>query len=191
MTQSLENLQKRLINIDEYHRMAEVGILGPNDRVELILGEILHMSPIGNPHNSVVNRITTLFVPAFLTKAIVQIQGPIQIGNLSEPEPDILICKPKENFYSDQKPRPGDTFLIIEVADSTLNYDKNIKLPLYAESGILEYWIVDLNERQILKYALPERNQYKKMEIATVEDSIYCNSFPEIVFSVKDMLGLI
>lgn len=177
--------------------MAEVGILGPNDRVELIYGEILHMSPIGNPHNSVVNRINRLFVPAFLKKAIVQIQGPIQIGNLSEPEPDILLCELKENFYSDQKPKAEDSFLIIEVADSTLNYDKNItlnydkniKLPLYAEAGFPEFWIVDLNDSQILKHSHPEGNQYKKMEIVMISDSIYCNSFPEIVLNVKEMLG--
>ena len=187
MTQSLENSKKRLINIDEYHRMVEANILGPNDRVELIRGEILHKSPISSKRNAIVNRITYFLPPAFSKKAIVQIQGPIQIGALSEP--DVVICKLKEDFYLDNKPTPKDIFLLIEVSDSTLEFDKKIKLPLYAESGIPEYWIIDVNDNQILKYTLPEGNQYKKLEIIMITDSIHCHSFSEIIFLVKDILG--
>jgi len=189
MTRPLENLRKRLINIDEYHRMAEVGILTPNDRVELILGEILNMSPVESKHSAIVKRITKLFVTAFLDSAIVQIQDPIQIQKHSEPEPDALILKPREDFYVDKLPSPEDAFLLIEVADTTLDYDKKVKLELYAEAGIPEYWIVDANEDQILKYLQPENKQYKKMEIASIGDSINCNAFPDVTFAVKDILG--
>lgn len=189
MTRPLEKLHKRLINIDEYHRMAEVGILGPNDRVELILGEILNMSPIGSKRSAIVKRINQLFVLAFNNKALVQIQDPIQIKEFSEPEPDVMLLKQQADFYYDNLPQPKDVFLLIEVADSTLDFDKEIKLPLYAKAGIPEYWIVDIQNRQIFIHTLPEGNQYKKTEIATIEDTVHCNSFPAVTFGVKDILG--
>ena len=126
---------------------------------------------------------------AFSQHAIVQIQGPIQIGDLSEPEPDMLLCQLREDFYLDKKPIPSDTYLIVEVSDSTLKYDQEIKLPLYSKSGIPEYWIIDVNENQILKYTHPEGDQYLKKEIISVENSIHCNHFPEIKLNVKDILG--
>lgn len=182
-------LQKRLINVDEYHRMAEAGILGPNDRVELILGEILNMSPIGSKHSAIVKRVTQLFVTAFLNKAIVQIQDPIQIKDFSEPEPDILLLKQREDFYYNQLPQPEDVFLLIEVADSTLDFDKNVKLPIYSEAGIKEYWIVDINNNQILIHSIPEGKLYKNIKIATASDHVNCSSFPNISIAVKDILG--
>jgi len=189
MTRPFQLPNKRLITVDEYHRMAETGILSPNDRVELILGEILNMSPIGSKHSAIVNRINGLFVPAFLNKAIVQVQGSIQIKPFSEPEPDIALLKPRSDFYYEQLPQPKDVLLLIEVADSTLDFDENVKRPLYAEAGIQEYWIVDINNNQVLLHTIPEGNLYKHIKIATLNDSINCTAFPNVAIAVKDILG--
>ena len=108
---------------------------------------------------------------------------------MSEPEPDIALLELRDDFYFDNLPRPEDTYLLIEVAVSTLDYDKNVKLQLYASAAIPEYWIVDVNNAQIFIHTQPEGNQYKKTTIATLEDTIYCTQFPDISFGVKNILG--
>ncbi len=181
--------QKRLITVDEYHKMAEAGILGHKDRVELIQGEILHMSPIGSKHSAVVSRIMHLFVTTFTDKATVQVQGAIQIEKYSEPEPDILLLKQREDFYYNQLPQAEDVLLLVEVSDLTLSFDKDVKLSIYAEAGIQEYWIVDINANQILMHSSPEGNIYKEIKIMTREDNIHCDHFSDHTFLVKDILG--
>lgn len=181
--------RKRLINIKEYHKMEEVGILNHLDKVELIKGEILHMSPIGSKHQGVINRITTLFVPLFSNKAIVQVQGPIQVDDLSEPVPDVMLLKSRKDFYTKKHALPKDVFLLIEVAASSLQYDRAVKLPIYANSKIKEYWIVNLEDEQIEIYRNPKNGIYKSNSIASLGDKISCSAFSKKTFSVKDILG--
>lgn len=181
--------KKRLINIEEYHKMEEVGILNHLDKVELINGEILHMSPIGSKHQGVINKITNLFVPLYSGKAVVQVQGPIQIDNFSEPVPDVMLLKPRKDFYTKKHALPKDVLLLIEVANSSLQYDKKIKLPIYAQSKIKEYWIVNLQDEIIEIYKSPKNGMYKNNAIVSIEDKVSCSAFSKKRIAVKDILG--
>lgn len=145
--------------------MAESGILTEDDRVELINGEIISMSPINSPHGGCVNRISNLFAYLLHQKAVVTVQNPLLISDHSEPEPDVMLLKPRNDFYADAHPQPEDVFLLIEVADSSLSYDREVKLPLYATAQVPEVWIVNLADKQIEVHRLPSEGKYQQAEI--------------------------
>jgi len=151
---------KRLVNVDEYYKMAEVGILKPTDHVELIHGEIYEMSPIGSKHAGVINRLSRLFNELFENKVVIAVQNPIRLKDKSEPEPDISILKIREDFYTNAHPTPKDILAIIEVADSTIKYDREVKAPLYASHGIPVYWIIDIENDVIEILCKPVGNIY-------------------------------
>lgn len=132
--------------------MAEVGLLAPDARVELIEGEIIDVAPIGKEHTSVVDQLTRLFVRAVGDEAIVRVQGSVRLGRMSEPEPDLVLLRPKADFYRSRFATGADALLVIEVSDSTLRYDRDIKVPLYARHRVPEMWIVDLQESRLLVY---------------------------------------
>ncbi len=140
--------RRHRITVDEYHRMAEVGLLAPDARVELIDGEIIDMAPIGSEHASVVDQLTRLLVRAVGDDAILRVQGSVRLGRRSEPGPDLVLLRPRPDFYRNQFATGNDTLLVIEVSDTTLRYEREIKIPLYARHGVPEAWIVDLrNDR--------------------------------------------
>ena len=174
--------------MEEYHKMGEVGILTKDDKVELLFGEIVYMSPIGSKHAACVRRIDKLFQRLIDSSFIVSIQNPIEIGTQNEPEPDISILQPSLNFYEDRHPGPKDVLLIIEVADSSVFIDKNVKLPLYADAGIIEYWIVDLNESQIEVHQNPAKKAYKSRELFYSGEVIQIDSL-NVSVKVEDILG--
>lgn len=180
--------KRRLITLVEYHKMIESGILGPKDKIELINGQILHMSPIGSKHQAMVDKLTQLFIILFKDEVIVRTQGPISIPELSEPEPDITLLKPKADFYADQHPGPQDIYLVVEVSDTTLEFDRNEKLALYAKAGIPEYWIINLAAQQIECYTQPQGKLYKYCTFATANDQLSTNSFPDKSFNVNQLL---
>jgi len=153
-------VSKRLITVDDYHKMAEVGIL-PDRGIELINGEIIEMSPIGSKHLSCVNTLAELLHEALGRSAIISIQNPVRLGDRSEPEPDVAILKRSPNHYADSLPAAADVLLLIEVADNTLAYDRDIKSIIYAESGVPEFWLVNLKERCIEAYWEPVGKAYK------------------------------
>lgn len=132
------------ITVDEYHRMGELGFFAPDARVELIDGQIIDMPPIGSRHQAAVDRLTELLFHAVAGRAIVRTQGSVVIEEFSEPQPDIVLLKRREDFYSSRRATAADTLLIIEVSDTTWRYDRHVKAPLYARCGIPELWIVDL-----------------------------------------------
>jgi len=146
-------ISKRLFTVDDYHRMVDAGILSENDRVELIHGEVLAMSPIGPPHNGTVMRATNALVPIVGNRAIVGVQGSVQLGKYDEPQPDIVLLRPRSDFYTTQHARPPDILLIIEIADSSIDYDRNIKADLYAETGVFEYWVADIKNNCLWTYS--------------------------------------
>ncbi len=152
--------------------MAEAGILSEDDRVELLYGQIIPMSPIGKSHNACVNRLTQLMTLLLHDRAIVQIQGPVVIGDRSEPEPDVAILQPRDDFYAAGLPTAADALLLIEVADSSLEKDKHLKLPLYAAAEIPELWIVDLTRFKIGVYTQPEDGEYKRISEYSQEENI-------------------
>ena len=131
--------------VDEYHRMAEVGLLGEDDRVELLEGEIIDMSPIGSRHAACVNRLTRLLATGLGDRAIVAVQNPVRVSDLSEPQPDLAVLRARDDFYAEQLPGPADVLLLIEVADTSLAFDRHVKVPLYARAGVPEVWVVDLD----------------------------------------------
>jgi Uma2 family endonuclease len=166
--------------------MIEVGIFTEDDRVELINGEIITMSPIGPLHSGKVIRISNVIMAKLLGKAIVSVQNPSTISNFSELEPDITILKISDDFYESNHPTPTDIFHIIEVANSSLEYDQNVKLPLYAKAGIPSYLIVDVNKKIIEVYSNPEDEMYKNKRIATIKDQI---ELVGLSINVKELLG--
>ncbi len=150
----------RLLNVDEYHRMADAGIFGPEERVELIEGEIITMAPIGPDHGSAVARLTHLLVPPVDGQAIVWGQNSVILSNRSEPVPDLCLLAPRADFYATALPRPADTLLSIEVAKTSLRYDTDRKAPLYAREGIPELWIVDVAGRIVVRFRSPGPQGY-------------------------------
>src|SRR5215831_4037494 len=157
MNKMLTEVSKRLFTVDVYHRMGETGILGPEDRVELIDGEIIRMSPIGTRHAACVNRAATFFFEAFGRRVVLGPQDPVQLTNWTEPQPDILVLKPRKDFYSGKRVTAEDVLFVVEVADSTLRYDCDVKVPRFAAAGIPEVWIEDLQNNVLLVYRHPSR----------------------------------
>jgi Uma2 family endonuclease len=151
---------RRPITVTEYHRMGEVGILGERDRVELIEGELVARSPIGSYHHGTVNWLNHSLVHAIGERALVSVQGPVRLNELNEPEPDFAILKPRPDFYRDAHPQPSDVLLLIEVADSSLNYDRAVKRALYARHAIPELWIVDLTAGEVEICRQPQADGY-------------------------------
>lgn len=157
--------RRHRITVDEYHRMAEVGLFAPDARVELVEGEIIDMAPIGVDHNGVVNQLLALFAAAVGRKGVVQVQGAIRLDQSTELQPDVAICMPRGDFYRTAHPAPADILLIVEVSDSTLGYDRDVKLPLYARHGIPEAWIVDLRNGELRVYRSPDRGAWREQRV--------------------------
>ncbi|MEE9322068.1 MAG: Uma2 family endonuclease [Granulosicoccus sp.] len=156
------------LSVDDYYRMAEVGILAPDARVELIEGEIIDRVPIGCTHASVVDYLNRMLVLAVGDSAIVRTQNPVRLDNYSEPEPDFAILKPRQDSYRKSHPTADDVFLLIEVSDSTLRYDRNIKMPLYAKFGVPAVWIIDVAAQRLHIYN--ELQQGKYLAESLIED---------------------
>jgi Uma2 family endonuclease len=137
-------LQKHYFKVDEYYRMAEAGVFAEDARVELIDGEVIEISPIGKRQAGCVNRLNRILHRKVGDLAIVSVQNPISIDEFSEPQPDLTLLKPRADFYSNSHPTPADVMVIVEVADTTVEYDRNVKLPIYARAGVPEAWLVVL-----------------------------------------------
>jgi Uma2 family endonuclease len=182
------NITKKLFTTDEYLRMAETGILSESDRVELIYGEILTMSPVGCPHAATVDRFTRALVRTAGDNAIVRVQASVQLSEYSQPQPDISLLRPKDDFYYSKHPGPSDILLLIEVADSSLQYDQTIKAGLYAESGIAEYWIVDLQNDRFFAYSEPKGRSYGLLREYHRGDAIAPSLLPECHLQINDLL---
>lgn len=170
----LQGVSRRKISAADYVRMGQAGLL-PEHGVELIEGEIFDMSPVGSKHFSCVNTLLELLIEQLGRKVIVSVQNPVQLNQFSLPEPDIAILLRSPDRYSSQLPGPSDVLLIIEVADSTLKFDKEVKLPLYAAAGIPEYWIINLESQEIESYWNPEEKSYKNQQITKAGERILSN----------------
>jgi Uma2 family endonuclease len=148
-------VQRHRFDVTEYHRMAEAGILSEDDRVELVGGEIVEMSPIGSAHQAVVDRLNRLLTGFAGQDYIVRPQGPVRLDEHNEPQPDLALLKVREDFYEREHPGPGDALLLIEVSENSLEYDRNVKLSLYAGFGIPEVWIVDFPAGEVESHSSP------------------------------------
>ncbi|MCQ8179864.1 Uma2 family endonuclease [Methylomonas sp. SURF-1] len=180
--------QKHLTDIAEWHRMGEAGIFPPEARLELIEGEILHMAPIGFNHAGHVARLIHALTLRVQGRAIVNSQNPVQLGDLSEPEPDFLLLKPNPDFYTTRHPKAGDVLLLIEVSDSTLRFDREQKRRLYATHQIPEYWIVNLIDNCLEIYRQPDDGDYQEQTTLAKADTVSLVALPEIQVRVADIL---
>ena len=174
---------RRLLTVDEYHRMAEAGILTHDDRVELIEGELVAMAPIGSEHAAASNSLNRMLVLAVGDHGIVAVGNPVRLGRHSEPQPDFSILKPRDD-YKKVLPRPEDTMLAVEVANTSLNYDRNVKLALYARSGIPEVWIVNLVAEEVEVHRLPSADGYAAVTRATPSDTLTIEAIPGVLIPV-------
>jgi Uma2 family endonuclease len=154
-------IERRRFTVHDYHRMGDAGILRREDRVELIRGEVVKMSPIGNPHNASIDRANRAFVNATGENAIVRVQGSVRLSLYDEPQPDVVLLKPRDDFYAEGGAHAADVLLIVEMADSSLRYDQKVKAALYDEMAIPEYWIADLKGENILVYSDPHEASYR------------------------------
>jgi Uma2 family endonuclease len=150
------------ITVDEYHRMAEQGSFAPDARVELIDGVIIDMPPIGSPHAAMGRRLDSLLREVVGSQALVSCQWPLQLGDYSEPQPDIALVRPREDFYEDRHPTAADTLLVIEVSATTLKDDLRTKLNLYARHRIPEYWVVDVVNHRLHLFRGPSGTDYEQ-----------------------------
>jgi len=154
-------IEPRRFNVTEYYKMAKAGILKPDDRVELIEGEIIKMRPIGSPHAACVARLVQLLPRAIDDRALLWVQNPVRLDDYSEPVPDVALLRPRKDFYAARHPLPKDTLLVIEVADSTLLKDRNVKVPLYARKGLREVWLVNIPKEIVEVYFDLQSDKYK------------------------------
>lgn len=165
-------LKRKAISAEAYHLMIDAGILTEDDKVELLNGDIVFMSPVGSKHVAHLGLLTKLFLNLIDDKATILTQSPIGLSDQSEPEPDLLLLNLNESFYNEGLPKPSDVILLVEISDSTLERDKEIKLPIYAKAGVPVYWIVNLVDKKIECYSSPQEDYYKHMEIFAPGDSI-------------------
>jgi Uma2 family endonuclease len=176
------------ISVKEYYRMAETGVLPPNARVELLDGQIIDMSPIGPFHGSVTKFLNQFFSAASQGRWIVAVQDPAQLDDHSEPQPDLMLLKPSADFYRKGHPQPEDVFLLVEISDTSLEKDQEVKLPAYARAGIAEVWIVNLNDQTIEVCRQPHFAGYSSKVILNAGDKARPQAFPDVSLDVAELL---
>ncbi|HET7486588.1 MAG TPA: Uma2 family endonuclease [Acidimicrobiales bacterium] len=174
--------------VDEYHRMAEAGIFGEDDRIELLEGEIVDMTPIGSRHAACVNGLTRLFVEAAGDRAIVSVQNPLRLGDRSEPQPDLLLLRPRADDYRGALPEGGDVLVLIEVGDSTAAFDARVKLPLYAAAGIREVWLVNVGDGTIEVCSDPTGRDYRSRQVYGRGATVAPEALPQAAVNVATLL---
>lgn len=186
----METVQKqvtrRRFTVHEYHRMGEAGILHEDDRLELIEGDIVEMAAIGSRHFTCVNGLNRLLVRGVGDEAIVSVQNPVRLDERNEPEPDLAVIRARD--YRDSLPAPEDVLLLIEVSDTTLDYDRGVKLPLYARAGIPEVWIVDLPAQAIERNTEPSAAGYGLVRRGRRGEVLHSEALPELDFAVDTIV---
>jgi len=182
-------VSRRLFTVDEYYQMAQAGILSEDDRVELIEGEIIEMAAIGSRHAACVDRLTQMFVVHVAGRAIVRIQNPIHLSERSEPQPDLALLRARPDFYAAGHPGPQDVLLVVEVAETSIGFDREIKIPLYARMGIPEAWLVHLVENRIDIYRRPTPTGYAERQRLERGMHLAPLAFSDFPLAVDDVLG--
>ena len=174
---------KYRFTVKDYHRMAEAEVFGPDDRLELLDGEVFEMSPIGSRHAACVSRLGHLFIPRVDNRAVVGVQNPIEVDDYSEPQPDLVLLRWREDFYAPRHPLPADVLLVIEVSDTTLEFDLGRKTALYLARGIPEVWVVDLKS-DVVHVATPNGTR-----VVMRGESVAPTAFPDLVLDIPAIMG--
>ena len=181
-------VDRRRFTVDEYYRMVDAGILREQDAVELIDGEVVVMSPIGPRHAGCVSAANRALVLAAGDDAIVQPQGPVRLDQFNEPQPDLMLLRPRADFYTSGYAGPNDVLLLVEIADSSLRYDQTVKARLYAQRGLVEYWLADLQNNRVLVHSSPDDGAYRVIESRHRGDSLVARLLPSCVVPVDALL---
>ncbi len=168
--------------------MAQAGILAEDDRLELIDGDLIDMTPIGSRHAGAVSRLTRLFGAAVGADAIVSVQNPVQLDRYSQPQPDLALLRPRADFYAHAHPQPADVMLIVEVAEASLDYDRDMKVPLYARHGIPEVWLLDVAGRCMTVFRAPGSDGYGEQRRIVSAESIAPVLLPAAVIDLTGLL---
>ena len=179
---------RRRFSVDEYYQMVQAGILREDDGVELIEGEIVEMAPIGSNHAACVKRLNQIFSQHLGQQILVGIQDPIHLGEYSEPQPDITLLRPRPDFYGSSHPGPEDILLVVEVSDTSVDYDREVKVPLYARSGIREAWLVNLVEGVIEVYRSPSSEGYRQVRRVPRGETLTPESLSGLRILADDLL---
>jgi Uma2 family endonuclease len=187
-TEMALDVKRRRFTAEEYDEMGRAGILGEDDRVEIIEGEIVEMNPIGDRHLECVVRLADLLYRHFADMAFVSTQNPIRLGKRSEPQPDLVLLRRQPSPFGPGHPKAEDVLLLVEVADTTAEFDRRIKLPLYARAGIAEVWIVDLAQQIVTAHSNPTGRGYRGTRLLRRGDQITSGAFPERPLAVDDFL---
>jgi len=183
-------LRRYRFTVDEYERLGQAGVLTQCDRVELLDGDIVEMTPIGDRHASVVARLNSLFAARLGGRVIVWPQNPVRLRVVrSMPQPDVVLLRPRADFYSSGKPGPDDVLLLIEVMDTSAETDRRVKLPLYARAGIVETWLVDLTTDSVETFRRPTTPGYGENATFQRGQRLAARAFPDLVLNVDDLLG--
>ena len=182
-------LLRRRFTADEYHRMGQVGILGEDDRLELLEGEIVEMAPIGSRHQATVNRLTELFSNRVSDRAMVSVQGPIRLAEDSEPQPDVTLMRRRTDFYATSHPGPEDVLLLVGVSDISIEYDRVVKVPLYARHGITEVWLVGLEAGVVEVYRSPTDQGYQEITRLGRGQGLTLAALPGLEVGVDEVVG--
>lgn len=186
---AFERLDRRRISADEYFRMAECGILSPDERTELLDGEIFRMEPAGPAHSSEVDRLCELFVLRFHGRALVRVQSPVRMGPSSVPEPDLALLRVRESGYREHHPGAGDLLLAVEVSDGSLDFDLGRKARLYARHGVPELWVVDVGGRRIVVHREAREDGYVEVFEARTGDLLAPAAIERDAIEVAALLG--
>jgi Uma2 family endonuclease len=189
MPAMIVSLPHHRFTVEKYLQMIRDGILTGDDRVELLRGEIIEMSPIGERHAGIVNRLNRRLIRELGDKAVVAVQNPLPLGDDAVPQPDLAVLKPRADCYASRHPRPAEVLLLIEVADTTQEKDRDVKLPLYARAGIAEAWLVDLKKGVVEVCRKPARDGHADIRVARRADRVAPAAFPDVELTVGQLLA--
>lgn len=183
------DLPRRRFSTAEYHRMLEAGILFSGERLELLAGEIFEAASIGSRHAACVTRLARQFERRIGERVLVRVQSPIELSERSEPEPDLALVAWRDDFYAEAHPRPQEVLLVVEVSDTSYGGDLDRKVPLYAEAGIREVWIVALEQQAVEVFREPREGEYRKVDRVEPGGSVSVLAFPDVELGVGQLLG--
>lgn len=181
---------RKRFRVEEFHKMTELGILPEESGWEIVDGYLIDKMSIGSKHASTVKRLNRILTKLVKDNAIVSVQDPIRLDDYNEPEPDIALLKPREDFYSKNHPLPQEILLLIEVSDSTIEYDRKIKKTLYAKAGITEFWIINLQDDTLEFYSQPKNGNYRLARILESGETLKLNSIENLTLTINEILGL-
>lgn len=182
-------LEKVRFSVDDYYKMMELGLLPEDVSTEIIEGELIKIMPTGSLHSGIVDILSNFFVYKLYGQAIVRVQSPVRLNGKSEPLPDISVLKPRNDFYKDSHPRSEDVLLVVEVSDTTIGYDRETKIPLYAKSGIPEVWLVNVKRKTVEIFIRPERENYHNIRVFQTGEIAQSDVIPDLALEVDKIFG--